>query len=55
MESVTLRESLMGRMSDSFRFPPKTILKSVKLHLLQAFQLQYLMTAIFTGATQVTD
>lgn len=55
VESVTLRESLMGRISDSLRFPPKKALKSVKLLVIEVFQLQYLITAMFTGATQVTD
>lgn len=58
VESVTLSESFIGRIRDSLRLPPAKYLfhEQEQLQLFSELpQLQYFITAIFTGATQVTD
>lgn len=62
VESVTLSESFMGRISSSLRLPPKNsknLSKIRKFHkvkvTIRGTNLQYLITAILTGAMHVTD
>lgn len=54
--SVALIESFRGKINSSLRFPPKKYYKIIIIKLrfpIISINLQYLITAIFTGAIHV--